>query len=380
MTRRSDIAIYAPGASAYYELRDDRGQGVPYGGGGAELQTAQLASELAKRGLTVAHIVFPVERPIALEPALELVQRRRRDRGRRLQAFSEALVVWRALRDANARLYVLRGGGSMLTVVGAAFCLLHRRRLVHSVSNDFDLITRSDRSRFGQALSRFVRRHADRIVVQTGQQLHLARAAGIDEARLELIPSFAQPAPPTDPSAEPEAFLWIGRVVPYKLPFRFLKLAEALPEAQFRMIAVATEETPETLMREIVETAEGLPNFELLPRQWRETVLDLISHASAVVVTSEYEGMPNVFLEAWGRGVPVLSLHFDPDGVIAEKGLGVTARGSWAEFVDGARMLWIDRRSRAEIGERGRRHVASVHSLEAVGSRWAETVREAMSA
>jgi glycosyltransferase involved in cell wall biosynthesis len=38
--------------------------------------------------------------------------------------------------------------------------------------------------------------------------------------------------------------------------------------------------------------------------------------AVALVSTSSHEGMPNTFVEAWGHGVPVLTLSFDSDGVV----------------------------------------------------------------
>jgi len=43
--------------------------------------------------------------------------------------------------------------------------------------------------------------------------------------------------------------------------------------------------------------------------------------ASLLLHTSDSEGFPNVLLEAWGHGLPVVST-FDPDGVIRRHGLG----------------------------------------------------------
>jgi glycosyltransferase involved in cell wall biosynthesis len=394
LTPRNDIAIYAPFAFAFYEDPASRGGGVPRGGGGAELQATLLAQALARNGLRVAHIIYRRDRPTSSPlPSLELVRRKpwagRRDLAGKL---SEAFRVWRSLSDANARLYLFRGGGTHL-IIGAAFCLFRRRGLVVSASNDLDFIfDRPDRSRWGQALYRAALRRSQCVVVQTSQQLELARKSLGEAARVEQIPSFAEPASMPAASeasprlsagsrpskAPPPAFLWAARLVEYKLPFRYVELARALPEARFWMVAPWTSETPEGLLERLTDAAAETPNLELLPPQWRESVLELIDRSAAVVVTSRYEGMPNVFLEAWARGVPVISLHFDPDRKLARDGLGLFAGGSWDEFVAAAGKLWADPELRRRIGEKGRSYVARVHSPEAVGERWTRALREVL--
>jgi glycosyltransferase involved in cell wall biosynthesis len=239
------------------------------------------------------------------------------------------------------------------------------------------------------------------VVVQTSQQLELARASLRDKAHVEQIPSFAElgrdPAAPGFGSAEspvafssledeeaagnvpePEAFLWAARLVEYKLPLKYVELARALPQARFWMVAPETSETPEGLLEELTEAAAETRNLELLPPLWRESVLELISRSVAIAVTSRHEGMPNVFLEAWARGVPVISLHFDPDRKLASEGLGLFADGSWDEFVAAAGKLWAEPQLRRQLGEKGRQYVERVHSPDAVGERWTATVREAL--
>jgi glycosyltransferase involved in cell wall biosynthesis len=378
---RNDIAIYAPFAFAFYEDPASRGDEVPRGGGGAELQATLLAGSLARSGLRVAHIIYRRDLPTSSPlPSLELIKRkpwagRRGLRGK----LSEAFRVWRSLTDADARLYLFRGGGTHL-IIGAAFCLLHRRGLVVSASNDLDFIfDRPDRSRWGQALYRAALRRSQCVVVQSSQQLELARTSLGDKARVEQIPSFAElGGDPAHNGGKAEAFLWAARLVEYKLPFRYVELARALPQAHFWMVAPWTSETPEGLLEQLTEAAAETPNLELLPPLWREGVLELIDRSAAVVVTSRHEGMPNVFLEAWARGVPVMSLHFDPDRKLESEGLGLFADGSWDDFVAAAGKLWAEPQLRRQLGDRGRQYVERVHSPDAVGERWTATVREAL--
>ncbi len=82
--------------------------------------------------------------------------------------------------------------------------------------------------------------------------------------------------------------------------------------------------------------------------------------------------MPNVFLEAWARGVPVISLEYDPDEQIETRGLGVVAGGSQERLTEAVRSLWRDGDRRTELGRAGREYVREVHSPEAVTARWDE--------
>ena len=361
--RPHDVAIYSPLAALFYG-------GVRKQIGGAEVQMTMLATELAGRGLRVAHIVHPVENDPGLENPTLIQRPPWSGRGRR-NVLREAWAVWSGLRRAKAASYIVRGSGGYV-IVAAAFCTLHRRPLVFSTSNDLDFdFERDDRRPLVLGIYRRAIGLARRMVVQTEHQRDLARTSGWEPT---VIPSFGEPAERTN--GQPRHFLWANRLVDYKRPREFLELAEAVPEAKFLMIAVNTSETTPELADHVRREAERLPNLELHPARPREELHEAMADAAAVVTTSRVEGMPNMFLEAWARGIPVLSLNVDPDDRITRDGAGIFAEGSMERLVEGARALWTDAELRSEIGDRARAFVRRHHGPEAVGDRWEALIRD----
>jgi glycosyltransferase involved in cell wall biosynthesis len=358
-----DVAIYAPWAALYY------GRDREYMGG-AEVQATMLAHALKRRGLRVAHIVYPVKEPRppeASSPAL--VERSRWRRQGPLGELAETAAIWGGLRRADAEAYIVRGGGGHL-IAAAAFCRVLRRRLLFSSSSELDFdFARADRDPRTLRLYKAGLRRADDLVVQTRRQRELARRVFPDREPV-VIPSFAEPAPSANGDGDGRYFLWADRLVEYKLPDRYVELAEALPDARFRMVAAVNNETPPGMAERIESAARRLPNLELLPPRPRNRLLEEMRHAVAVVKTSRIEGMPNAFLEAWARGVPVLSLNVDPDAKIADHGIGVAAGGSLERLIAAAAALWADPGQRRAIGERARRFIQDVHSPDAVADRW----------
>jgi glycosyltransferase involved in cell wall biosynthesis len=150
----------------------------------------------------------------------------------------------------------------------------------------------------------------------------------------------------------------------------FPELAAAVPEARFTMVCVPNDHDPPGVAGELARRAAELPNLELLGPQPRSVMLERISRATAVISTSHYEGMPNTLLEGWSRGVPALTLHHDPDGVIMRERIGYCAAGDASALAEQARALWAGRDGDAALHERCRDYTRREHSPEVVLDRW----------
>lgn len=266
----------------------------------------------------------------------------------------------------DARVFVQRSAGSTTGYVGLVAAAM-RKRFVYASANVVDFkFEQLETNRRAVSLFHLGVRLAGAVVVQTPEQIELCRERFGREP--VLIKSLAEEHPLR--AGTPEAFVWAGRLAGYKRPEILVELAQALPEARFWMVAVATGEEEQERLGGLKIAAARLKNLELLAPRSRDELGELIARSAAVVNTADYEGMPNVFLEGWARGVPALAFKHDPDGVIAREGVGSFAEGSLNRLIEQARELWAGRDAQVELSQRCREYLQREHSINAALDRW----------
>jgi glycosyltransferase involved in cell wall biosynthesis len=362
-----DVVLYAPWAGPLLTTAP----APPTGG--AETQLVLLARALAKQNIRVCLVSYPTDGPLPTEfdGVVVRVQRRIVSRLRLAQGLISLLSLIRTLGPLRSRVIVQRSAGPETGCV-ALLARALGRRFVYSSANVVDFeYERLEGVRRRVRLFHMGVRLAHEVVVQTLEQV------GMCERRFgrtpTVIKSIAEPAEPR--VVRPEAFLWIGRMAAYKRPEAFLRLASDVPEAQFWMIGNAAGGVGRELADEVEALAEHLPNLKLLAPRPRDRLPELIERSVAMVNTGDFEGMPNIFLESWARGVPALSLTHDPDGVIRREGLGRFADGSRTRFAEYARELWRTRHDQDLLASRCRAYVHREHSPVAVAQQWIDALR-----
>lgn len=364
--RRFDVVFHTPSISTILTPAS----GLPPGG--AETQILMLSKALARLGLRVAIVVYRADDMLPSEvEGVTIVARPPQRKLRFVGKIVEALAVWRSLFRAPRGAIVKRGLGLELALI-AVYAKLARRALIFSSANivDFDPKHGMDRRR-DLWMYDFGLRRADVTVVQTEEQIPMCEQY-VGRTPV-LIKSLATVG---GPPQEPEAFLWVGRLVSYKRPMDYLELARALPDAKFWMVGVPTLhfESDRQVADAAMAAAAELPNLELLSPRPHAEIAELMGRAVASVNTADFEGMPNVLLEAWSRGVPALVLTHDPGGVVTQHGLGGFANGSHEAFTALARELWESRHDREELSERCRAYIGENHSPEVVARQWRDVL------
>jgi glycosyltransferase involved in cell wall biosynthesis len=170
------------------------------------------------------------------------------------------------------------------------------------------------KTRRERVLYRYGLRNADRVVAQTrNQRRMLEEGFGIGAEVVPMPcpgPGGEEFVPPVPPSGGNGRVLWIGRIDRVKRPDRFLDIVEACPELRFDLVGPAGDAP---YSREILERAGRCPQSPRPRRVPRGGVRRISENAACLCSTSDVEGFPNTFLEAWSHGVPVVST-IDPDG------------------------------------------------------------------
>jgi glycosyltransferase involved in cell wall biosynthesis len=159
---------------------------------------------------------------------------------------------------------------------------------------------------------------------------------------------------------------WVGMLRQPKRPDLLIEIAKSAPHVKFVVCGGATtHRSPSGYGQNIIHRFQAVSNIEFRKQLPPDEAERVIAEAAVLLCTSDQEGFPNTFLQAWSYGTPVVSLQVDPDSVIKRFNLGVVTG-----TVDAAReeldRLLSSPDLRQEFATRGRQYVASHHSEEAV--------------
>ena len=297
--------------------------------GGEALQHTLLARALARRGWRVSMIVLDHgQRDGATWDGVKTYKAYRADEGIPVVRFLHPrwTKLQSALQRADADIYYTSCAGAELGQV-ALFARRHGRKVVFRIASDSDCDPRALLVRYwrDRQLYRWGLTRADLVLAQTpSQQRALVRNFG----RSSRVVGLA-----VEPAGRRRAFqerdidaLWVANVRALKRPLLFLEAAARLPSLTFHLIGARLAEAPE-LYEEVRARSESLPNVTFHGFVPQHRVGEFFERARIHVSTSDTEGFPNTFLQAWSRGTPVVTF-LDPEGMVSRNGLGVSVSDS----------------------------------------------------
>lgn len=137
---------------------------------------------------------------------------------------------------------------------------------------------------------------------------------------------------------EKDLILWVARCDYWKRPELFIQLAKSIPNERFMMISPPANEK-EDYQKEIKEKANKTNNLIFIDRVPFNDIQFYFNRAKMIVNTSEYEGFPNIFLQAGIAKTPILSLNVNPDKFINMYNCGFYCENDFNKLVENAKVL-----------------------------------------
>jgi glycosyltransferase involved in cell wall biosynthesis len=332
--------------------------------GGAELQQVLIARGLLRRGYRVSMVCLDFGQEDGIEiGGVEVFKAHRPDAGLPVLRFfwPRLTAMWRGLARADADVYYQRTA-SMLTGIVAFFARARGRKSIFASASNLDLTRNTEKIRYRRDrwLYEAGLRRVDRILVQSERQAEQCRR---NFGREPVVVPNAYDVPSDERSRTASRILWVSMIRSVKQPHLFLALARALPEHRFTMVGGAGEGEAE-LYEEIRSRAEGIANLDFEGFVPYREVGRYFDDAMLFVNTSESEGFPNTFLQAWARGVPTVS--FVDCGARVDGRPPGRVVGSVEEMVSAVASLGSDPESRAAEGARCRTYVEQNHAPERI--------------
>jgi len=302
--------------------------------GGAELQVALLARELAGLGHDI--VIAGGDVGQADRRILEGVLTRNAGKfhtGNLLEMLSAIPRVVQVLREERPEWVVVMGWTAWLFILWALRPFLgFKLDFTCSLDSEINGEYRREHPVFGR-LFEFAVRHCDARHSITSDQEKVFRSRGMTATfyRYLLMPRSTPRS-----AGKSVDLLWVSRCQQLKRPHLFLDLAEAVPSARCQMICPCEDLA---LWESVKKRALTISNLEFIERVPYHQIQEYYDAAQIFVNTSTYEGFPNSFIQAGLAGTALLSLRVDPDGMIGLFHSGILAGDDMKELIKGAETM-----------------------------------------
>ncbi len=349
------ICFFSP--SFYYTLQSDMV-------GGAEIQQELIARHLLGK-YSVSFIVAGKNQSQEIG-GIEIINVERT-----FNLLKRFVKIWNALSQADADIYYSAGMNRYL-FLAALFCKLKKRKLVFAFINDPSTDSRLLQKFYAQSffgrMAKFLQWHFSRIFIKRADAVlvqNLFQKKNVEKnfgKSSLLVPNAIEIGGFNE--SKKSFVLWVGHISAVKQPELAAELASKLPGINFVVIGNKVE-TEKGLFGKMSKKFSEIENVKFIEKVPFPEIGKFFESAIALISTSSSEGFPNVFLQAWEKGIPVVSLNADPDEIICRNNLGFHS-GNLEKMASQIKLLSEDIELNRSIGKNCREYCRKNHDAEKI--------------
>jgi glycosyltransferase involved in cell wall biosynthesis len=308
--------------------------------GGGELQVALLAKALALKGHDVVIVNPSATESFVTAEGVRLINIPDWNKGfRGFRLFKYRIpALKKVLTEEKADYYYVRMRSYMHLIpylvskklkskfIVAIACDLDTlsfwEKFKHEYIPKFNLIQFLTLSVPNDFVFNYLLRKSDHITIQhRGQELNSNTA----KPRTTLYPNIFNFSDIAQVKRSPgDYFIHVGSLTVLKGSVNLLQLVKKIDKKnKIVIVGKPKDRRSEKIYKELGK----FENVTLKGAVDHRQTIEIIANAKALISTSNFEGFPNIFLEAWATGVPVISLKVNPGNVIKKHRLGIYCEG-----------------------------------------------------
>lgn len=308
--------------------------------GGGELQVFLLAKALALDGHEVVIIDPYGDGNFTTADGIKVItipEWKKGFKGWRL--FTHRIpALFRAFKEQNADYYYVRMR-SYIHLIPYIVARRNGRKFIQAVASDIDVLNEWKKYKYEYRanfkLSKFLSQflpsdlafnyllnNADYVTLQHSGQ----RFQNTSKTKQVIFSNIIDTSNlPVTSVGLKEYYIYVGSLTMLKGADNLLKLINSIdPSICFVIVGLPKGEDAKSIYNALGKK----PNVLLKGQKDHKETIELISNAKALINTSYYEGFPNIYLEAWATGVPVVSLTVNPGNIFNNYRLGICCNSS----------------------------------------------------
>lgn len=313
-------------------------------GGGAEVQAWLLAKELARRGCDVSYVAQSMNNKQGQKEIIDGVTVKWIKYAHHFR-WSNGMDYYKALKELNPGVIVQRMT-SFITGIAGLYSKKHNKKFIWvctdnaspvkwfflknqiRVNKEYNVgLSKALAFLFNAFIYDISRHWGMRQVTHSftqneEQKKLLKKEYGLDSYRIISGHDFPKNFYSPEQRLAKKIVLWVANLGPGKRPEKFIELARLGKNTKLRFVMIGSR-TDESYIKALFRHRPD--NLEWLGRLSFDETLRWFNQASFLINTSICEGFPNTFIQSWLRGIPVLTLGVNPDGVIHRHNLGNVA-------------------------------------------------------
>ena len=158
-----------------------------------------------------------------------------------------------------------------------------------------------------------------------------------------------------------QTVLWCANLGIHKRPELFIELATQMQHTNLKFVIVGGHSNQAYVDQLFLNQPSNLTTYGKCSF---DEALSFFDSSSVFINTSNAggDGFPNTFIQAWLRGVPTLTLGFDPDSVVVKNELGYTC-SSVKQLAQKLQILLNSKEKYVSMSQNVKRYAEQHHSI-----------------